>query len=145
MPLVFRSMLVEGTKPTIGSDDNQLGVRVHPHPRADIPVDDGDTVSPLTGGMSVNPSLEELIKRPFLVPRRLRNRFPGARAVDSLVIWRLGNGPFDRTAVAAGLMLAPDEKKLPCEHGVIEPDNRMSLQEYQESLAATRNSWECAE
>jgi hypothetical protein len=143
MPLVFRSMLGDGDKPKVGSDDNHLGVRVKPHRRPDLPVKD-NAVSPGTGGMSVNPSLDELVKRPHLVPRRLKKRFPGARAVDAMVLWRLGDGPFDSSAIADGLVLRPD-KKVPCTHGVVEPAKSMLLRDYQDLLAATGDSWMCAE
>ena len=56
----------------------------------------------------------------------------------------MGSGPFEAGPVAASLMLRPDNKE-PCTHGVVEPDNRMALAEYQGALAATRDSWECAE
>lgn len=144
MPLIYRSMLADGDKPLVGSENNNLGVRVRPHPRADIPVNPDGSVSPSTGGLSVNPSLEALTKRPHLVPRRLKNRFPGARGVEQLIIWRMGEGVFQAGAVADSLMLRPDKKAAP-EHGVVEPERRMLLEEFQNALAATREQWERGE
>jgi hypothetical protein len=145
MPLIFRSMLRHGDKPRVGAENNMLGVRVAPHPRADIAVNADGTVSPATGkGMSVAPSLEALAKKPFLVSRRLRGRFPAARGIDDLVTWKLGEGAFEAGAVAPGLTLCPDGRPNP-EHGVVEPDSRMPVEDYQQALAATRESWQDGE
>src|SRR5262249_55618204 len=112
--LIFRSMLRDGDKPLVGTETNMLGARVPPHPRADIAVNPDGTVSPGTGkGMSVAPSLEALAKKPFLVSRRLRHRFPAARGVDDLVTWKMGEGGFAAGPVAAGLALSPDARPNP--------------------------------
>ncbi len=145
MPLIYRSMLIDGDKPRVGAENNMLGVRVSPHVRPDIAVNQDGTVSPATGkGMSVAPSLEALAKKPFLVSRRLRGWFPAARGVDDLVTWKMGEGAFEAGAVAAGLTLCPDGRPNP-EHGVVEPDSRMPMGDYQQALAATREMWQNGE
>jgi hypothetical protein len=144
MPLIYRSMLSKDGKPVIGCDDHNLGVRVPPHPRADIQPDADGHVSPGGYGLSVAPSLEALGKLPFLVSRRLRARFPRARGVDELVCWKMGEGPFIAGPVATGLQLCPDPRR-PTEHALVEPDQRMPLAEYQQALAATQELWEPGE
>jgi len=145
VPLIFRSMLRDGEGPRVGGDNNMLGVRVHPHPRPDVTVNPDGTVSPATGkGMSVAPSLEALAKKPFLVSRRLRHRFPAARGVDDLVTWKMGEGAFEAGAITLGLTLCPDGRPAP-EHGVIAPDRQMPVEHYQQALAATRETWQNGE
>ncbi|HEX5269246.1 MAG TPA: hypothetical protein VFW33_02100 [Gemmataceae bacterium] len=135
-------MLRDGGKPLVGTENNMLGVRVPPHPRADVAVNPDGTVSPATGkGLSVAPSLEALAKVPFLVSRRLRRRFPAARGVDDLVTWKLGEGAFTAGPVAPGLTLCPDGLANP-RHGVVETDTRVPVNNYQQALAATRETWE---
>jgi hypothetical protein len=142
MPLIFRSMLRDGNKPLVGMETNMLGVRVHPHSRLDIPVNPDGSVSAATGkGMSVAPSIEALAKKPFLVSNRLRARFPHARGVADLVTWKMGEGAFEAGAVAPGLTLCPDGKPNPT-HGVVEPDSRMPVDDYQAALAATKDLWQ---
>jgi hypothetical protein len=144
MPLIYRSMLIEGGKPKVGAEARCLGVRVPPDHHADIPVDTDGNVAPATGGMSVAPSLEVLGRVPFLVSRRLRHRFPRARGVDDLVCWRLGEGTFAGGSVGPGLILRPDPANSRL-HGFVEPEVQMPLAQYQQALAATRDAWQCGE
>ena len=60
MPLVYRSMAVDGDKPMIGSTARTLGVRPGDGPHDGISVDERGNVSPNTGGMSVAPAWRDL-------------------------------------------------------------------------------------
>ena len=135
MPKIYRTMLVEGGKPKVGTESKMLGVRVAPNPHPDIAVDEHGTVHPATGGMSVVPEWREL---PWhLIPRRLH---PRARGHDDLVCWRLGDGLFERNALNGDLILRPDPD-MPTTHGFVEPANAMAIAEYQGALVATRDDW----
>jgi len=87
MSLIYRSMLIDRDKPSVGSDTNMLGVRVPPHPRPDI------ASKILTERFRLRRVREcplPLPSKPWqrsrsVVSRRLRGRFPHARAVDDLV------------------------------------------------------------
>jgi hypothetical protein len=142
MPLIYRSMLADGEKPKAGGERGCLGVRVPPDKHADIPVAADGTVAPITGGMSVSPSLASLPF--FLIPRRLLPRFPRATGSNQLICWRMGGGSFEGGSVTAGLVLRPDPDK-PLQHGFVEPETVMPLDQYQQALAATRDVWVKAE
>jgi len=72
MPLVIRSMFVDGAMPKVGAARGCLGVR----PGVDIKPDTDGKVHPQSGkGMSVSPSIEDL--PPLLIPLRLAARYPG--------------------------------------------------------------------
>jgi hypothetical protein len=144
MALIYRSMIMEGGKPLPGTDTFHLGVRVKPHKCADLGVNPDNTVSPGTGGMSVNPSFAALAKRLFLVSRRLKDKYPHARAPENVHTWRMGSGAFAAGHVAEGLILRPDEKKPPT-HGVVEPNEQKPLEDYRQALAATKDQWELGE
>jgi hypothetical protein len=49
----------------------------------------------------------------------------------------MGSGQFVSEQVATGLLLRPDGNT----HGNVEPDCQMTLSEYREALAATRDQW----
>src|SRR5947199_64430 len=100
MPLVYRSMFPDGDRPRIGPTASTLGARLGPPSSGgDIPVADDGTVAPGTGGISVAPSLETLpLHR---LPKRVRPRIPGARGNDNLVVWKMGEGPFEAGPVTS--------------------------------------------
>lgn len=139
MPTVYRAMLADGDKPRVGTDGKTLGVRVPPNPRVDLPVDPDGSVHPQTGGMSVSPAWRQLPF--FLIPRRLRaNGAAGATGRNDLICWRLGEGPFDAGELTPDLSLRPDPQR-PTAHGFVEPGQAMSVSDYQQGLAATREQW----
>ena len=138
-PKMVRSMLPDPAEaaivPTVGSQENMLGARVPPHPRADVHPDADGNVGPRGEGLSVAPSLAALPQG--LVPERLRDKRPGARGSNSLRVFRLGDGSFSRSAVGDSLELAPTSSK----HGVLQPKRPMTLGDYQGHLAATKTRW----
>ena len=135
MPKIFRTMLADGTKPKVGSESNELGVRTPPNPHPDILVDEERNVHPETGGMSVAPAWRDL---PWhLIPRRLH---PRARGKNALVCWRLGDGEFASSVVTGDLKFRTDPSD-PRKHGFVEPSRVMTIEEYREALAGTRDDW----
>ena len=139
MPLVFRVMEVENAKPKLGDDTNMLGVRIPPHPHADIIPDANNNVRPGIGGLSVAPNWRSLPA--FLIPKRLNRIVNKARASNRLRCWRLGDGAFVDGKVADNLILRCDGAT----HGLIEPASEMSIDEFQQALAETQDSWEIDE
>lgn len=74
------------------------------------------------------------------IPKRLNRALPddrGARGNNSLYCWQMGDGPFVRAPVSAGLQLAPDREH----HGVVEPNSSMPIEDFQQNLAGTREAW----
>ena len=135
MPLIFRSMINNSGKPTVGTDSNMLGVRVPPHPRADVTPDEAGIVRPGSGGMSVAPSWRKLPI--FLIPSRLKHLVAGARGADSLMCFQFGEGEFSDSSINSHLILRPNSAT----HGTVQPSRSMSLADFQQALADTRNSW----
>ena len=141
MPLVFRSMLADGSglHPRVANDAKSLGVRIEgeTNGQPDIAVQDG-IVKPGREGMSVSPSPERLPF--FLIPRRFVNvQFgrPGVpKGSNSTMCWH-GDGPFEDGAFAEGLMLMKEPENNPM-HGVIAPAAEVRLDEYRSALAHTR-------
>ena len=135
-------MVLDGDKPQIARSKKALGVLVGSGPDDDIETDADGNVQPAKGGMSVSPSLELL--PPHRVPRRLSKkypeRFPDATGPNQLWCWWMGEGPFGAGRVADRLALRPDPA-IPEAHGFVEPDQEMSLAEYEAALAATRDLW----
>lgn len=121
--------------PRIGQDDNMLGVRLPPHPRADVHPEADGTVKPGNKGMSVAPSLAALPQA--LVPERLRGIRPGARGSDRLKVFRLEAAALQNAGVSDALELVPTSSK----HGVVQPSRPMLVIEYQGHLAATQTFW----
>ena len=117
-----------------------LGVRV---PTDIVPDADG-MVHPMTGGMSVTPSRNDLGRLPpHMIPRRLSETLPGvfghARGPNRLAVYAMGNGPFRAEPIAAGLDLRLDPRQ--AGHGYVEPDRVTALANYRAALGATREFW----
>lgn len=145
-PRMFRSMYPDGTRPLVGASRNMLGARL-PDPnskdRHDVAPDPAGSVHPGQGGMSVSRELREMPG--FLIPARLKEplRIRSARGDSALRVWRLGSGPFASASLTADLRLSLDHAG--GTHGVVEPAQPMQVQEYQDALASTRESWELEE
>jgi hypothetical protein len=135
MPLIYRSMLIDGNKPKVGGSATTLGVRVPPAKDTDILAEADGTVLPKTGGMSVAPAWRRLPI--FRISKRLRDKIEGASGSRNAFCWRMGTGPFVPGPIALGLALNVDSEI----HGTVEPDSPMPLSEYQGKLAATRDEW----
>jgi hypothetical protein len=135
VPRVYRVMEADQGRPAIGQGPVSLGVRVAGKNPDVSP--EGGFVFPGGGGMSVAPSLRELPEH--RIPRRLRHLVPEARGKDTAFVWRMGEGPFGLAPVAARLQLRPDAGNI--HHGVIEPNERMRLEKYEQALAGTQDKW----
>lgn len=133
MPKIYRAMLREGNRPKIGNTADTLGVRIGPGV-IDIGVSAGAVV-PGTGGMSVAPAWRDLpIHR---IPRRLVTLCPGACGKNDAACWTMGEGAFEDGHLTDRLYVRVDTRT----HGMVEPEESMTLAEYRSSLAATRNLW----
>ena len=86
--LVYRAMKRDDDGlPTIEPSAKGLDVR----PGADIDVDQQGNVIPTGKGMSVSPGWRDLPL--WRIPKRLRNKVPGAVAPNSTWCFRTGTGP----------------------------------------------------
>jgi hypothetical protein len=136
MPLIYRAMTRDNDgRPKVGTTARTLGVRLPPDPKPDITPDSNGVVRPGTGGMSVAPAWRRLPL--YRIPRRLRHLVPQAHGKDEDACWTMGDGPFADGTLAAGLALRVDSAR----HGLVEPDGEMTVEAYQEALAATRDHW----
>jgi hypothetical protein len=132
MPLVYRAMKYdEDGLPSVEPSAKGLGVR----PRNDIDVDQQGNALANGKGMSVSPSWRVLPL--WRIPKRLRDKVPGAMAPDSTSCFRTGTGPFQTGRFAQGLELVLDSTT----HGCIAPAKPVPLAQYQGDLAATRADW----
>jgi hypothetical protein len=71
------------------------------------------------------------------IPKRMKSPGLPATGCDRLQIYQHGDGPFDSGELAVRLALRVDK----AEHGLVEPDKAMPMDEYQAALAATRDDW----
>jgi hypothetical protein len=144
MPLIWRAMKIDGDKPAVGRGGRHLGVRIGPLEQGkDINPDGDGFVHPGSGGMSVGPSAKAL--PPHRLPRRLSEKYPDTFA-DAIgpnddYCWWMGNGAFVPERVADGLLLRLDPDD-PERHGLVEPDARMKLEQYESALIATLDKWQ---
>ena len=122
--------------PIVGSESSSaLGVR----PGGDISIDTAGNVVLDKSGMSVFRAWRNIdFTR---IPKRLKDKVPGARGANSNSCYTMGVGRFERAVVASGLELIPDEGQAPITHGVIAPIEIVPLTHYQADLANTRDSW----
>ena len=128
-------MTVDAGQPKVENSARGLGVRAGGGPNDDIPVDLNGRVTTGTGGMSVAPSWRDLpVQR---IPRRLKDIAPGAAGSNRDACWRMGEGIFDASPVARGLVLRPDSLN----HGIVEPEVAVPLADYVRNLIATREMW----
>jgi len=142
MPLIWRAMKADTDGPQVGRGAALLGVRVGSGENDDVNPDGDGYLHPGRGGMSVAPSPEAL--PPHRLPRRLQKkypeRFPDATGPNGVHCWGIGEGAFAPGKVAdrLGLRLDPDD---PARHGLVEPDGKMKIEDYEAALGATRDQW----
>src|SRR5262249_31740809 len=124
--LIFRSMKEDSDgAPQVGPSGRTLGVRPGGTPNPDVlAANDRDVVNPGDGGMSVAPN------DPKGLPRHRRPASLGGLGQDP--VWCI-----DTDDLEPELQFRQDSRT----HGLIEPKQAMSLQEFQEALARTRNRW----
>ena len=137
MPKIYRAMRkADDGKPSVEATGKGLGARGEPvNGVVDINLDAESKVILNGKGMSVAPSWRDLPF--FLIPKRLKEKFPGARGSSALYCFTLGEGPFTNGPVAKGLDLKIDAPK----HGVVVPRVSVALDQYQTDLAKTRDRW----
>lgn len=122
-----------------------LGVRtpddVPPGAAPDVVLDHAGRVVPGDGGMSVAPSVSEMLQT--LLPKEWRaHGYPQARGPSGSKVWRMGTGAFTRAAVSELLLLEPDPPRDGAiRHGHVQPCEPMLVQAYREALANTRYDW----
>src|SRR5262249_32503851 len=123
---LFRSMKedVDGF-PTVGPSGRMLGVRPGDSPSPDVvATHPTDLVAPCQGGLSVAPD-DPL----FLLKHR---RPPSLGGTGHDPVWWIEVGD-----LGADLVFRQDRAT----HGLIEPARPMTLQEFQDALAALRLKW----
>ena len=134
MPRIYRVMKPdEDGKPKVGTASICLGIRVPPE-RDGITLVEGQ-IEPGTGGLSVRPSLQTIPVA--MVSEELQAIVPGASGGKNHHVWQMGEGPFENAPVADNLTLRPDSRY----HGLLEPSVTMLFEDFQNALAATRDSW----
>jgi hypothetical protein len=114
--------------PVVGPSPRTLGVRPGSFPNPDVPaVQPDDLVQPGDGGLSVAPD------DPMYLPYFRRPPSLGGKGSDP--VWYI---ELDEL----GLDLSFRQHKTT--HGLIEPSRPMTLREFQDALARTRNRWQLA-
>jgi hypothetical protein len=133
MPLVFRVMKKsDDGLPTVEQSAHGLGVR----PGTDVDVDAQGNVIVNGKGMSVSSSWRVISV--LRIPRRLRDKVPGARGSNNRFCFRTGEGPFQAGEFSSNLDFVPDSAT----HGCVTPARYVSLSQYESDLAATRPDWQ---
>ncbi len=132
MPTVFRSMKVDSTDgmPLRGQSATTLGIR-----QGDFDIDTVTSMVAKNGkGTSVSPSCGQL-------PQPLRpTKFPGGLGGKNLFCFKLGSGPWQSGFVVRGLDLYPDPNDP--DHGMLQPEETMSLEDLEIAMEATRSNWQ---
>ena len=134
--MIFRVMRKdEDGLPAVEQSARGLGVRAG----IDVDVDGQGNVIANNKGMSVAPSWRDIsILR---IPKRLRDKVPGARGSNSTFCFRAGSGAFHAGPFAAGLKLTVDSNT----HGCVAPTETMPLVQFERNLAATQSDWQVDE
>jgi len=145
MPKAYRSMKSERDppKPIVGDSATTLGAR----PR-DLVLDATGNAVPGQGGVSVFSSISGIARRfqlhfpPDMVPERLHHagKVIGASERNALRVFRLGEGKYEAGLIATDLNLVPDGDESP-DHGTIQPDRVMPLDNYKRAIVDTRSLW----
>jgi len=139
MSFIIRSMLHDGDGPLVGSDDNMLGVRVPPHPRADVTLDEDGYVSPAAGGLSINQDWKRMHVNH--IPSRYKHLVMDARGSNKKSLWQLGSLAFANGPISDGLELRITSEN----HGLIEAAEKMMIDKFQGLLQDTRPQWSAFE
>jgi hypothetical protein len=124
--------------PTVGEQSKQLGVRVPPNPHADVDLGTGDAVILNGKGMSVARHWTDL--PPHLIPKRLDpQKTMGATGSNQLCCFKMGTGSFKTGAMSESLqiVLKPQNSLA----GNIVPAASVTIQQFQQSISATRANW----
>lgn len=128
-------------RPVIGDTATKLGVR-----ERDLAADEAGNAQPGRGGVSVVSSIAGLRRRvakhvfsPSMVPQRLNDlgKVPGAMGPNTLHLFRIGEGAFERGPLNDQLVLVPDRD----DHGTVQPASTMPYNEYKQAVYDTRNRW----
>ncbi|MCO7224749.1 fibronectin type III domain-containing protein [Pleionea sp. CnH1-48] len=117
---LYRGMKGDSNGPETGASARTLGAR----PDTDIPVDCKGCVHPDTGGVSVAPDT------PQNLPRHRRPSEHGGTGKDP--VWSIKS-----SQLGEKLKYVQDSDT----HGTIQPSKSMRLEEYQEALSETKDSW----
>jgi hypothetical protein len=137
MPKIYRSMKEEDDgKPVVDATGKGLGVRGMPvNNITDVDLDSNGKVILNGKGMSVASTWRDLA--PHLVSKRLQDKLPKARGSVQLRCFTMGDGPFQHGPMADGL----DFKRDTARHGLIVPNSSVTLDQFQDDLANTRDRW----
>lgn len=132
--------------PKLGKRAKCLGVREPPGPNADVDIDssgnvviiqqDAQKVTPARQGLSVADDWRSLPG--YLIPIELGSDHKGASG-KGIKIFVHGSGPFEEGYVTDCLVLwhKPGTSK----NGVVAPSAEITLSQFQNDLAATRQNW----
>lgn len=138
MPRLFRPMKrADDGLPIVGTESKQLGVRVPPNEYADIDLDADGNVVLNDRGMSVASHWRHL--RPHLIPKRLRDSENGAVGLNTMSVYRFGEGEFGNEKINEHLVLAM--KSTSAKQGNVVPASLMQLDEFLGHIADTRDHW----
>ena len=127
--ILYRVMRIDiDGRPKVGRKSSMLGVRVGPPSRTiDIRVT-GGYVEPQVGGLSVVPD------DPLRIAEEFRPPDLGGSGDDP--VWWLS------IDAVGGLLRYRADPRNPEEHGYIEPSARMTLEQFEAALIATRPNWQ---
>ncbi len=134
-------------KPVLGDSATKLGIR-----ECDMTPDAEGNAVPGEEGLSVFSSIAGIGRRipdrfpPGMVPARLHDagKVIGASGHHSLRVFRLGKGEYEEGEIADRLLLVPDGDDNP-DHGTIQPDQTMPMDDYKQAIADTKEFWEDGE
>ena len=122
--------------PKVGNQGNCLGVREPPNSYPDVEIDTERRVLRNRKGLSV--SSDWRILPGFLIPEHLEDGYNGAKG-KNLRVFAHGAGFFKEEAIDDHLAL--QFKEGTTQNGVVGPATQVTLPEFQNHLAATRNFW----
>lgn len=137
MPKIFRAMRkAEDEKPVVGASSSGLGVRIPGEgQRTDVDLDENGLVMLNSKGMSVSPQWRDL--PPSRIPKRLKYKCPDAIGTGAISCFSMGEGAFENGPLTVDLDLIVDN----IEHGFVAPHVAVTLAQFQEDLASTRDLW----
>lgn len=123
-------MLEENGIPKLGGSPKKLGIRLPPNPKPDIQPDVNGYVHPPTTanpeGMSCAPKIQDLPAHRRPVP------WNGTELTASFKVWEI-----EESDLGPDLIAFRGSRN----HITIGPARKMTVQEFQAALAATRSKW----